>query len=110
MILVIEDKKFAAQIQTFLAQGKVDPIVLPDGIKQYDSDYLLDAFCEKEAIYRLKDEFQIPEEKITEELISRVSSEILKSIDHMELLYDEIDDVIRNVLDEIEEEAEEEKI
>ena len=110
MILVIENKELANQIQTFLAQGKVDPIVLPDGIKKYDSNYLLDAFCEKEAIYRLKDEFQIPEEKITEELISRVSSEILKSIDHMELLYDEIDDVIRNVLDEIEEEAEEEKI
>lgn len=83
--------------------------VLKNGIITYKMNVVekedtnpLDEFCINEAKFRLTDIFGIPEKDISEDLLEDTAKSIRHTIDYCEVLYDQMDDEIREIIESTE--------
>ena len=67
----------------------------------------LDEFCINEAKFRLTDIFGIPEESISDDLLEDTAESIRNTIDDCEELYDQMENGIREIIEQYEEEEKE---
>ena len=83
--------------------------VLKNGIITYKMNIIekedinpLDEFCINEAKFRLTDIFGIPEKDISEDLLEDTANSIRHTIDYCEVLYDQMDNEIREIIENTE--------